>query len=291
MKKIAVLLLFMAIFLVSCNDSGDMTQNSTLWADIYYRSESKTIDSEPFAITVDNNLKKVITQALNQMCEEPVSNELAPALPSETEVIKLNIKDGCAELELSEEYLTLSEIDKTIANTCMLKTISNFIRVKELSVVVEGISQAVQFTEDLAELDEPKVYSGTEEIELYLYNRIGELTKTKVSIERKDGVLPEKVALEMLISGNASYTSPIPRDAKINSVSVSAGLCSIDFSQEFLNCADDKADEMLQAIVLTQTSIDYIDRVKITINGEAVRGFEKTNLAREYRRENFLNEE
>ncbi len=291
MKKLAVALAFLIVLLVSCNDPGDMVENEVLWADIYYRSETETIGSEPFAIEISDNLKKMTTDAIEQMREDPVAKELTPALPRDTKVIKFSIKDGCASLELSEEYLALSVIDKTIANTCIFKTISNFIRIKELDVVVNGIIQAAEFNKDLTEFKEPQVYTGADEVELYLYNRSGELVKTKINIERKNGVLPEKAALEMLCTGNASYTSPLPQNCKVNSVKVSAGLCSIDFSQELLSCPENLAEEMVKAIVLTQTSIDYIDRVKITVNGKYERGFNKISLNREYERENFVKDE
>lgn len=291
MKKLVVCLLFVVIFLSACTDSGVMEQNSVVWADVYYRSESKTIGSEPFAIPLENNTKKMMTKALNQMSENPVATDLSPALPEGTEALDINIKDGNVTVNFSEEFLLLKGVEKTIASTCVFKTLANFTNIKTLDITVAEVLQTSQFDKDAAALNSPLVYSGSKEIEVYLYNRKGELTKTKIKVELKDGNLPEKLALDTLMSGSSSYTSPIPEHCAVNSISVSAGLCKIDFSEELLTCPEEMAEDMVAAIVLTETSIEYIDRVKITVNGEAVRGFEKINLAREFKNENFVKEE
>lgn len=291
MKKVVLCLLLLVIFLVSCGEDGAMEDKSVLWADIYYRSDSKTIGSEPFAVELENNLREMMTEAIKQMSKDPVAKELSPSLPAGIQVESISIKYGDIVLELSDEFLTLSDVDKTIASTCIVKTLSNFTNIKNLDITVGGITQISQFSEALAVLDSPSVYTGVEDIDVYLYNGAGELTKTNIKVGLEDGTLPEKVAIDTLIKGNFSYKSPIPEGCAVNSIEVSGNVCHIDFSAELLNCPEEDAGEMIKAIVLTETSIEYIDSVKITVNGEAVRGFDKINLAREFKNENFVKDE
>ncbi len=291
MKKVILCLLLLAIFLSSCGDYSAMEEKSVVWADVYYRSASGSIGSEPYAVELENNLKKMMAEAIDQMSKDPVASELSPSLPAGTQVESISIKYGDIVLGLSDEFLSLSGMEKTIASTCIIKTLSNFTNVRTLDITVAGITQVSQFSEDLAVLDSPSVYTGSKEIDVYLYNGAGELVKTKIKVELSDGTLPEKVAIDTLIKGNYSYKSPIPENCTVNSIKVSSGLCHIDFSKELLTCPEEKAEEMVKAIVLTATSVEYIDRVKITMNGELVRGFEKFTLAREFKNENFVKDE
>lgn len=291
MKKVVLCLLLLVIFLVSCGESGAMEDKSVLWADIYYRSDSETIGSEPFAVELENNLRKMMTEAINQMSKDPVAKELSPSLPEGIQVESISIKYGDVALELSDEFLTLSNVDKTIASTCIIKTLSNFTNIKTLDITVGGITQISQFSEALAVLDSPSIYTGIREIDVYLYNRAGELTKTNIKLELDGEILPEEIAMDTLLKGNLSYQSPIPEGCTVNSVEVSENVCYIDFSAELLTCPEEKVGEMIKAIVLTETSIEYIDAVKITVNGQSVRGFEKMNLALEFKNENFVKDE
>ena len=62
---------------------------------------------------------------------------------------------------------------------------------------------------------------------------------------------------------------PLPEKAKIQSVTLSEGVCRVDFSKEFLSVAGDAAAELraVRSVVWTLTSLDEVEKVFITVNG------------------------
>ena len=84
----------------------------------------------------------------------------------------------------------------------------------------------------------------------------------------------KRAALEALISGPVSEgKSPsIPRDTILKNISILNGICTVDFSREFIdNHWGGSAGEMttLASIVNTLTEFSSIEKVMILVEGKA----------------------
>lgn len=287
MKKLALMLMAL-LLLVSCTEQEKMPDDNIRWVDVYYeRAGDKLIGSEPFALSAEDNISTMITKVVEKMSEKPVADDLFPALPKGCSVQGVKFDDGTAIIDLSREYLTMSGIDKTIADTCILTTIAEFLNVSALQITVDGVPQGEVLHRTQIIRDEPKVIAGTDEITLYLRDASGKTVPVEHTVLLEDGILPEQVAAEYLVSGKDGYKSPLPDGCELYSIAVNSNVCHVNFSSKLLSADESEAYDMVSAIVLSLTSIDYVDRVKITVDNQEVRGFKNISLRREYTAEYF----
>ena len=287
MKRI-ILLLLSLLMLAGCADVKQLEDESLRWIDIYYACDGeKLTGTARAAIPKGGKLHDNVYAAIELMCKEPASEELFSALPENCKVLSVDVNDGVAEIDFSQEFLQLSSFRKAVAMSCIAQTVSNFAAVKSVRISVCGEYQHDEINVSTFKTEAPQIVSGTDTIEIHLVNSLGEPVSIKKEIELTQGNLPEQIAAEAFVYGIDGCTSLLPEGCVINSMRVSGGTVYIDFSKEFLNAPDEKAYTQIKATVLTFTSVDYIDYVKMTVDGESPGYFGGTNLEREYGAESF----
>jgi len=120
---------------------------------------------------------------------------------------------------------------------------------------------------------EPTPYVIYERVALYFPNpEEAQLEKEQHELSIQENTSTEKLILDTMKMGpkNDHLTSPIAVDAKINSIKTVSGLCTIDFSEQFLNTDNGNtqtANLMLQSIVQSLCELNTIQQVKINIDG------------------------
>lgn len=98
------------------------------------------------------------------------------------------------------------------------------------------------------------------------------LVKESHELRIYEDVTSEKIILDTLKMGpkDDQLVSPISGDALIRSLKTVSGLCTIDFTEGFLNLTDDNteiANLMLYSIVQSLCELDTIQEVKFNIDG------------------------
>jgi len=83
----------------------------------------------------------------------------------------------------------------------------------------------------------------------------------------------EELVLAALKAGpkGEELKSPISRDATIRSIKTVSGLCTVDFSDDFLSPSEDETDRrplLIQSIVHSLCQLDTVKEVKINVNGK-----------------------
>lgn len=96
------------------------------------------------------------------------------------------------------------------------------------------------------------------------------------AVNGEDQEAKAKAVLEELIKGpTESRCSPVlPTETKVNSVKVTNGLATVDFSKDLTDNYDDQMMESaitVDAIVATLTRLNGIDRVKLTVDGSPLK--------------------
>lgn len=87
---------------------------------------------------------------------------------------------------------------------------------------------------------------------------------------------PNVSAEEKIVSYLAT-SGTIPRNTKVNSVSVNAGVCYLDLNSTFEdNLSDIKSDVVVYSVVNSITSLPNIDKVQILIDGENIDSYRQT---------------
>ena len=99
------------------------------------------------------------------------------------------------------------------------------------------------------------------------------LVKETQELEVYDNVSEEMRILAALKKGpkGDDLKSPLSPNAEITSVKTISGLCTINFSRDFLSAEDNDADsrpQKIQSIVHSLCELDTINQVKINIDGK-----------------------
>lgn len=296
MKRIIGLILFVLI-LCGCAPVQKQQLNDMQWRwlDIYYVSNSnngKVIESEPRQIPAEG-LLSMVRNAIVEMKKNPVRKELSTPLPSNVEVRSVRLDNSILVIDFSKEYDVLQGISKTVANTCIVNTLVNFWSIESVTILVEGKLTTSQLKVRDIVLDEPKIMTGEQVIMLYFPNENGDMLNPeehKVFLRAED--LAEKVALQALIDGPqyVDRSAIIPNGVILRSIYTDGGVCYVNFSKQFVeNHKKILSSErmILKSIVWTLTSIDYIDKVQILVEGQKQRAFTYFDLSTPFLRDNL----
>lgn len=296
MRRMIAIIIF-AVILCGCapvqkQQTSDMQWR---WLDIYYESNNdngKVIESEPRQIPSEG-LISMVKYAISEMKKDPIRKELSTPLPVNLEIRSVQLSNSTLIIDFSKEYGILQGIRKTVADACIVKTLANFWSIDNVTILVEGeVSRSQLKVRDIV-LDEPEIMTGEQVIMVYFPNQNRDMLnpeERKVFLKADD--LAEKVALQSLMSGpqNADRSAIIPNGVILHSVYTEGGVCYVNFSKQFVdNHPKILSTErmILKSIVWTLTSIDYIDKVQILVEGQKQLGFTYFDLSSPFMRDNL----
>jgi len=117
----------------------------------------------------------------------------------------------------------------------------------------------------------------TVEITLYFPDRQAiSLVEEIREIKKSEKMLAE-IVIEELIKGPESkeLTTLIPNGTKLNLITVENGVCTLDFSEEFIKTSIGTAADtlLIYSIVNSLTVLDDVEKVQFLIDGEPVEVF------------------
>ena len=210
---------------------------------------------------------------LSQLQEEPGSPELGRSMPEEVKIISGIIVEREMLLELSEEYLELSGIEKTLTDYCIALSLLELDEIQTVSIYVDG----VPITRGLSSSD-VLLYDGEEspyekQVRLYFAESGGRYLDTESrTLSVSDDTSLERYVIDELLRGpnDEALVSAIPEGTSLVSISTADGLCSVCFSEEFYSNRPDTFEEerlAVYSIVNSLTSLAEIEEVLITIEG------------------------
>lgn len=167
------------------------------------------------------------------------------------------------------------------------KYIINKITVTTMCVILLGMFYLIPTNK--IELEQEK----TNKIKNIIYlldedNMLSQVTYFYTKETIKDQI---KHNLELLINGietNDIFYPLIPKNTKINDISIDKNNIYIDFNKEILNISKNKEEKMIEAIIYTLTEINGIENIYLSVEKESLTTLPNTNkqipypLTREY---------
>lgn len=194
-------------------------------------------------------------------------------------------EDGQLRLDLSEQYNGLPGVYLTVANSCLVLTLSQVKGVESLYITVEGKSLPYQTVQPLTLAD--LLISGGEEetisLTALLYfpraagEGLGREYRTVVKTENES--LPTAV-LAALLAGPAGegLASAIPAGTALRSVRIENDICLVDLSRAFLEGEPEdetQARATVYSIVNTLCALDAgrVSAVQLLVEGESVESY------------------
>jgi len=224
--------------------------------------------------------KAVLRACILALAEGPDDPALRNPIPEGTRILGITVRDGTAIVDLSEEFRG-SGLDDVTSRVSIVNTLTEIEGVDRVRLRIDGKDMVGPGGEPLGDmrpavLDEKgrPVPGRTMKAVLYFSDSdamylVGEPRE----IEIPSGVSAEEAVIDELLAGPRTddLWGAIPDDTKLLSVETKSGVCTVNFSKEFIeNSPGGTAAERMAiySVVNTLTELDGIEKVQFLVEGK-----------------------
>ena len=113
---------------------------------------------------------------------------------------------------------------------------------------------------------------------IYLLDKDNYVARVSVILNNKEAIKQIEEIIEYLTIGSnksnyikEGFTPIIPKNTKILSIDIDKNIVKINFSQEFLNIAEDKIEALISSIVYSITSLNNNYKLTIYVEGNLLK--------------------
>lgn len=289
-KRVITLWGLLLLTLVSCATQMEHDTQTQGTVALYFATAESivggpAVTTQDYLPTEDGDL---VEDLIEQLLAGPLDEEVAESpFPLGVTLHSYTQEGGQVTVDLSEQYGGLSGIDLTVADYCIALTLCQIEGVESVVITVEGEDMAFRSTQQLDGND--VILTGAEEdavsvsVALWFPRQEG----GGLGVEPRELLLTEsdnlyEAVVEALLLG-PSYSSlgvTAPEGTQLNSVTVENGICTVDFSEEFLVIEDrDLATLMIYGVTNSLCSIDrgVVEGVKFQVDGATLYGYGTVN--------------
>ena len=279
-----------ALLLVSCNSGekgktrGDLEEEvreETSPLLVYYLNRN---DSAVKGVEFEGGSD--VESLLGRMRQMPDDADLKITLGSEVDILSNSLLDGRLIIDFNEDYRKLPKAREVLFRAAVVRTLCQAKGVETVNFLCQG--ENLLDSKDIpygAMKADDFVYSGRDETgsyvkaELTLYfadSEGGSLVVEKQNVVYSPNVAIEKIIVEHLIAGpvEEGHRATLASDRIVKSVSVKDGICYLDLTDPLVDLTGAVDEEVsLYSIVNSLTEMTYINKVRISIDGETDRTF------------------
>lgn len=217
-----------------------------------------------------NKLEAAIESAVGSAA----SPELLGAFPQGTRLTGYELESGELSVGLNVQYLLLEGAERSVADYCLTLTLCQFDEVSSVSIYVNGQAESLGLLPDDALLYDAGAIPTDKEIRLYFMDESGRyLSPERRVVTMEEGEELERRVMTELLAGpeSANLYGVIPEGTEFAIFTdENSGLCTVDFSGEFLLARPYTAQEerqVIYSIVNTLTSLPGVESVRIRVQG------------------------
>ena len=227
--------------------------------------------------------ERLCSLVLQLAMTEPGDEALTSVFPRRTVVRSVEMSEqGILTVDFSENYNTLTGMDRTLADACVVETLYalgsvNGTEIRGVRITVEGTGGRTPLTAagfvDSGDYLRMRDYS----ISLYFPNKILGILEEDIfrrTLSARED--PAETAVSLLLKGQRSsgrITRLVSNDTVFLGMRVQSGVCYLNFSNAFLDTEGLYVGDTplrLYAFVNTLCQFPEIDRVQFLIEGEVV---------------------
>ena len=240
---------------------------------------------------------------IQQLIAGPTDAGQLAVMPEGTTLRDISVDDsGNCTVNFSSEFLLnrpATDLMERMTVLSIVNSLTELESVKTVQFLVEGdiISQyyhmdlSQPFSRDESAIDVVRTGMNETDATLYVSSMNGTyLTAVPVSVRRTAQITLEQVLLQRLIGFEAinGLEPPLPDGTQAQMLELRDGICYVDFSSQFLDCAGSMASEALavRAVAATLCSLDDVEGVKLSVNGKSD-GFRYHSLEKVYTPEDY----
>lgn len=289
MKRASILLLIAALLVaslsgcVSAGTSASGADSVSVWR-VYTGAQAGELlreETQPLSGGSQADIEDVLQLFLRRAR----GSDLRCALPDGVELIGWTSDSGLVTLELSEEFLELSAMERTTAVFAAVLTLCQLDEVDAVSITVGGETLFHALDAEDALLQDTEADPYTRRLRLYFASSDGRWLESEYhSLSLDDDSALERYVMEELLRGpnDPALHSAIPAGTELLSCRTEGGVCTVDLSGEFLeNRPDTALGERLAvwSIVNSLTTLSDVDSVRVLCQGETIDTYVYRSLA------------
>lgn len=284
-RRVTALALLFCMLLTACGMEADTETLSVYYcaADGGMEYGSAVVKTEcPVPAGADR-----LHEALRLLKEKPDDTSLLSAFPAQIQVETYHIEDGEIALNLSEGYLSLTPVRRTLLRACIVLTLCALDEVEVVSLyegtrmLEYGMTPGLFLHESLPE--------GESRTELRFWFPDAEnacLHSEVQTVKPRGSASMAETVLRQLMPQLCEYG--LPEEMQLLSLSRSESVCVADFSAEFWECAalgPTALRLLLFSVVNTLTELDTVEAVLFRCEGSGIGVFGSMELNSAFLRE------
>lgn len=246
---------------------------------IYYRTSDDNLTASALE-TVTRKLSSegdVIQQGLELLLDDPGDTRLTSPFPAGTRLLSWKLENGLLTVDFSEQYSQLSGMDLTLADYCVVLTMTQFEGVEKVQITAAGTAVPGRNKEIMSAGDailsngEGDVQTAAVQLSFPLADGSGLGTEYR-EIRTLESETLEEAVIRALCEGPTSSKMTgdcFPEEPGEISISVEKGVCTLSLNDSWLQVMpqEDWARELtIYSIVNSLTELDEVDQVLVLWN-------------------------
>lgn len=222
---------------------------------------------------------------VQQLLAGPAEPGRLATMPEGTQLLGLEVDDsGVCTVNFSSEFLLNRPATELLERMCILSIVNSLTELEQIKSVRFQVDSQPLSRYLYIDLSQPLVRDelacsvvrpSLDEFDATIYVRNADdvqLAAVPVSVRRTASSTQAENLLQMLLDfrGVNGLSNPIPKGTVILSIEQHDGLCSVDLTGNFLQCAGKETDELraIRAIAATLCTLDDVNSVRISVEGE-----------------------
>ncbi len=285
-RTLAIVLALLLLLLSGCGRTSGTaagTDSISVWRVYTGRQTGDLLQAE--TLPLSGGTQAGVEELLALFLSAPQAEGLRGALPAGTELLSWTSQRGLVTLELSEEFLNASAMERSAAAFAAVLTLCQLDEVDAVSIISGGETLFHGLDPEDALLQDTDSDPYTRRLRLYFASADGRwLTSEYHSLSLDEDSYLERYVMEELLRGpnDPELHSAIPEGTELLSCRTENGVCTVDLGGAFRDERPETAlGERLAvwSIVNSLTALSDVDSVQILCEGEVVDSYVYRSLA------------
>lgn len=276
-RGIAWMLLVALVLSLFTGCKRESSENSTK---IYYMDAlGNGLVTEEHVLKSESREKQA-KEIMKLLASTPENTNYRRTIPEGVEVLDLVFDKGTITINFDHNYEDVTGYTEVLIRAAIVKSLLQIKGVESVTFYVAdkplldskgilvGSMSGETFIEDYGQETDSLIKTT---LTLYFASADGQsLVKKYVDVYYNNNIARERLVIENLIKGidEQDAKSPIPSGTKLLNITVTDGVCYVNFDSTFLNVDSGmSADVVVYSIVNSLTELDNINKVQLLVNG------------------------
>lgn len=276
-RGIAWMLLVALVLSLFTGCKRESSENSTK---IYYMDAlGNGLVTEEHMLKSESREKQA-KEIMKLLASAPENANYRRTIPEGVEVLDLVFDKGTITINFDHNYEDVTGYTEVLIRAAIVKSLLQIKGVESVTFYVAdkplldskgilvGSMSGETFIEDYGQETDSLIKTT---LTLYFASADGQsLVKKYVDVYYNNNIARERLVIENLIKGidEQDAKSPIPSGTKLLNITVTDGVCYVNFDSTFLNVDSGmSADVVVYSIVNSLTELDNINKVQLLVNG------------------------